>query len=596
MHHLQKIQDKLTDVVMNYSEIEKKVKEATNDEKWGPHGSLMSELAKCTFTYEHYPELMSMLWRRMFNDKKIWRRTYKSLLLLAYLIRNGSDRVVNNAREHLYDLRNLENFQAFDEFGKDQGINVRQKVKEIINLLQDNERLRQERKNAKKTRDKYIGVSSNDSRWGSKSRYDTSDDYDFRKPRSGGRFEYKDESGDESGKETKDDSYSPPTSQSEKPAREKSKAKISLGAAANFGRTETSSASPPAASAATESSSTAAESSANGDFANFSAMRAKTSTGDEFSDFQSNVSSKTENNHGSGGDLLGDFSGLSVSQTSQSSMYNSAQIPQMQQSQQMFNAPQTASAQPMQAFGVMQQPQINQNLSQAGQPLMGQSTQPMQQPPMGQPSQQIQQPLMGQSSYGMQSSLMGQTSQPLQQPFMGQMSSSVQQPVTATSVQGFQQPMMGQQTSQFMQQPMQQQTGFAGPQPRQPIQSNSFQSMANRNKGKTDSQTNQNQDLSKTGTIWSNSSLDISLDGLKSSGQSKPQPSVSMNQMQQSNFTGFQGPQGSNFNPSMGSMGMIQPNMMSGGMMGQQQQVMGGNSMGGQGYGQRPYGYYGQQR
>lgn len=43
---------------------------------------------------------------------------------------------------------------------------VRQKVKEIINLLQDNERLRQERKNAKKTRDKYIGVSSNDSRWG----------------------------------------------------------------------------------------------------------------------------------------------------------------------------------------------------------------------------------------------------------------------------------------------------------------------------------------------------------------------------------------------------------------------------------------------
>ena len=48
---------------------------------------------------------------------------FQSLLLLSYLIRNGSDRVVNNAREHLYDLRNLENFQAFDEFGKDQGIN-----------------------------------------------------------------------------------------------------------------------------------------------------------------------------------------------------------------------------------------------------------------------------------------------------------------------------------------------------------------------------------------------------------------------------------------------------------------------------------------
>ena len=64
-------------MVMNYSEIESKVREATNDETWGPHGSLMGELAKYTFTYEHYPEVMSMLWKRMFESKKNWRRTYK---------------------------------------------------------------------------------------------------------------------------------------------------------------------------------------------------------------------------------------------------------------------------------------------------------------------------------------------------------------------------------------------------------------------------------------------------------------------------------------------------------------------------------------
>ena len=40
---------------MNYSDIEAKVREATNDDTWGPHGSLMGELAKYTFTYEHYP-------------------------------------------------------------------------------------------------------------------------------------------------------------------------------------------------------------------------------------------------------------------------------------------------------------------------------------------------------------------------------------------------------------------------------------------------------------------------------------------------------------------------------------------------------------
>lgn len=67
-----------TNVVMNYTEIEGKVREATNDEPWGPTGPLMQELAHSTFTYEHFPEVMSMLWKRMLQDNKTnWRRTYK---------------------------------------------------------------------------------------------------------------------------------------------------------------------------------------------------------------------------------------------------------------------------------------------------------------------------------------------------------------------------------------------------------------------------------------------------------------------------------------------------------------------------------------
>lgn len=143
---------------MNYTEIEGKVREATNDEPWGPTGPLMQELAHATFTYEHFPEVMSMLWKRMLQDIKTnWRRTYKvkiipttqignglaafciwfsmiflmflqSLLLLNYLVRNGSERVVTSSREHIYDLRSLENYTFTDENGKDQGINVRHKV------------------------------------------------------------------------------------------------------------------------------------------------------------------------------------------------------------------------------------------------------------------------------------------------------------------------------------------------------------------------------------------------------------------------------------------------------------------------------------
>ena len=64
-------------MVMNYSDVEAKVREATNDETWGPHGTLMADIAKYTYTYEHYPEVMSMLWKRMFESRRNWRRTYK---------------------------------------------------------------------------------------------------------------------------------------------------------------------------------------------------------------------------------------------------------------------------------------------------------------------------------------------------------------------------------------------------------------------------------------------------------------------------------------------------------------------------------------
>ncbi|XP_041948444.1 clathrin interactor 1 isoform X1 [Alosa sapidissima] len=161
MWKVRELVDKATNVVMNYSEIESKVREATNDDPWGPSGQLMGEIAKATFMYEQFPEVMNMLWTRMLKDnKKNWRRVYKALLLLAYLIRNGSERVVTSAREHIYDLRSMENYHFVDENGKDQGINVRQKVKEMVEFVQDDDRLREERKKAKKNKDKYIGVSS----------------------------------------------------------------------------------------------------------------------------------------------------------------------------------------------------------------------------------------------------------------------------------------------------------------------------------------------------------------------------------------------------------------------------------------------------
>lgn len=160
MWKIRELKDKVTNVLYNFTDVEVKVREATNDEAWGPHGSAMTEIAQYTFTYEHYTEVMGMLWKRMFQEKENWRATYKSLLLLNYLLKNGSEKVVTSSREHLYDIRSLETFSFCDENGKDQGVNIRVKAKEIAEFVQDDDRLREERKKAKKNKDKYVGINS----------------------------------------------------------------------------------------------------------------------------------------------------------------------------------------------------------------------------------------------------------------------------------------------------------------------------------------------------------------------------------------------------------------------------------------------------
>ena len=48
---------------------------------------------------------------------------------------------------------------------------VRHKVKELLDFIQDDDRLRDERKKAKKVKDKYVGVSSDAMGFGGSSTY-----------------------------------------------------------------------------------------------------------------------------------------------------------------------------------------------------------------------------------------------------------------------------------------------------------------------------------------------------------------------------------------------------------------------------------------
>ncbi len=154
---------KVQNAVMNYTEMEAKVREATNNEPWGASSTLMQEISSGTFNYTYFNEIMPMMYKR-FTEKGAdeWRQIYKSLQLLEFLVKHGSERVIDDARSHLGLIKMLKSFHFIDPNGKDQGINVRNRAKELSDLLGDVERIRQERKKARASQGKYTGVSSDD--------------------------------------------------------------------------------------------------------------------------------------------------------------------------------------------------------------------------------------------------------------------------------------------------------------------------------------------------------------------------------------------------------------------------------------------------
>merc|ERR1719487_514995 len=123
---------------------------------------MLAELARATMTYDDFKTVMAFVWKNLALTGSLWRVVYKTLNLLDHLIRNGSERVIEDARDHLRELKGLGKFEFVDPEGKDTGVNVREKSKQIIELLNNEEVLNEERDKAKTARNRYTGVSAQD--------------------------------------------------------------------------------------------------------------------------------------------------------------------------------------------------------------------------------------------------------------------------------------------------------------------------------------------------------------------------------------------------------------------------------------------------
>lgn len=103
-------------------------------------------------------EIFGMLTQRMNDKGKNWRHVMKSLIVLEYLLLNGSETVVLWAKDNIYIIKTLHEFQYIDDVGLDQGQNVRTRAKSITSLLSDSDNLRNQRK---RRHENQIAVRSN---------------------------------------------------------------------------------------------------------------------------------------------------------------------------------------------------------------------------------------------------------------------------------------------------------------------------------------------------------------------------------------------------------------------------------------------------
>ncbi|KAF7465096.1 Hypothetical predicted protein [Marmota monax] len=86
----------------------------------------MSEIADLPYNVVAFSEIMSMIWKRLNDQGKNWRHVYKAMTLMC--------------------CANV------DRDGKGQGVNVSEKAKQLVALLREEDRLREERAHALRPR------------------------------------------------------------------------------------------------------------------------------------------------------------------------------------------------------------------------------------------------------------------------------------------------------------------------------------------------------------------------------------------------------------------------------------------------------------
>jgi len=99
---------------------------------------------------------MQHLWKKLNSKPKDWRRIYKALHVMEYLIKNGAPRCIQEIKDEMFKIRSFQDF-SYNDNGTDRGSGLRDKARAVCELLSDSQKLEEEREFSRKNKEKFGG-------------------------------------------------------------------------------------------------------------------------------------------------------------------------------------------------------------------------------------------------------------------------------------------------------------------------------------------------------------------------------------------------------------------------------------------------------
>eukprot|EP01056_Protomagalhaensia_sp_Gyna25_P001039 Protomagalhaensia_sp_Gyna_25__1038@NODE_14_length_8401_cov_301_835924_g10_i0_p4_GENE_NODE_14_length_8401_cov_301_835924_g10_i0NODE_14_length_8401_cov_301_835924_g10_i0_p4_ORF_typecomplete_len354_score61_79ENTH/PF01417_20/9_6e22_NODE_14_length_8401_cov_301_835924_g10_i045965657 len=153
------VREKTEDYFGNLTPVERALREVNDEDTCTIPNSLLRELAKASNDLNSYHPIMQSLWQGLAQEGPAWRRTYKSLSLLEYVLLFGPPRALEDCKHAAIRIKYLCGFRYHDGT-REQGGGVRQKAHYILELLDQPDALAAAKSKAIEDSERYVGIEN----------------------------------------------------------------------------------------------------------------------------------------------------------------------------------------------------------------------------------------------------------------------------------------------------------------------------------------------------------------------------------------------------------------------------------------------------